>query len=184
MKNKYNSVIRNYFSDYVKWLWGVSLLFVITIIIFVAVRGIDKFFWVIPVMFLIIYLLTIPLLILYCKVIKDIRACNIEKLTVKILEIQYDDNVTFKNNGGATVGRKKYKIIDENHNVYLLSTEKDKDMFFMFAPQPTFHVEIEFLKKSRLVVKMRIIENFKTITEAREQKQNIQHFRKVFRHYF
>ena len=45
-------------------------------------------------------------------------------------------------------------------------------------------VEIEYLKKSRLVLKMRIIEEYETIKEALEQKQNIQQFRKVFRHYF
>lgn len=156
MKNKYNSVIRNYFSDYGKWLLGVTIIFVITIILLVALRGIDQFFWVIPVMFLIIYLMTTPLLILYCKVSRDIKVGNIEKTTVKILEIQYDDRFSFKNNGGATVGKKKYKIVDENHDFYLLSTANDKDMFFMFAPQPTFHVEIEYLKKSRLVLKMRM----------------------------
>jgi hypothetical protein len=184
MKNKYNGVIRNYFSDYGKWLLGVTIIFVITIILLVALRGIDQFFWVIPVMFLIIYLMTTPLLILYCKVSRDIKVGNIEKTTVKILEIQYDDRFSFKNNGGATVGKQKYKIVDENHDFYLLSTANDKDLFFMFAPKPTFDVEIEFLKKSRLVLKMRIIEDFKTIKEAREQKQNIQQFRKVFRHYF
>ena len=184
MKNKYNGVIRNYFADYGKWLLGVTCLFVITIILLVALRGIDQFFWIIPAMFLIIYLITTPLLILYCKVSKDIKVGNIEKITVKILEIQYDDKFSFKNNGGATVGKRKYKIVDENNNIYLLSTANDKDLFFMFAPQPMFYVEIEFLKKSRLVLKMRIIEDCKTIKQAREQKQNIQQFRKVFRHYF
>ena len=184
MKNKYNGVIRNYFSDYGKWLLGVTIIFVITIILLVALRGIDQFFWVIPVMFLIIYLMTTPLLILYCKVSRDIKVGNIEKTTVKILEIQYDDRFSFKNNGGATVGKQKYKIVDENHDFYLLSTANDKDMFFMFASQPTFHVEMEYLKKSRLVLKMRIIEDYETIKEVLEQKQNIQQFRKVFRHYF
>ena len=184
MKNKYNGVIRNYFSDYGKWLLGVTIIFVITIILLVALRGIDQFFWIIPVGFLLIYLITTPLLIRYCKVSKDIKVGNIEKITVKILEIQYDDKYTFQVRGGAIVGKRKYKIVDENHDFYLLSTANDKDLFFMFAPQPTFHVEIEFLKKSRLVLKMRIIEDFKTIKEAREQKQNIQHFRKVFGHYF
>lgn len=184
MKNKNNSVIRNYFSDYGKWLLVVSIIFFITVTILVAVRGIDKFFWIIPVAFLMIYLMTTPLLILYCKVCKDIKVGNIEKITVKNWEIQFDDKTSFKNNGGATVGKQKYRIVDENDNIYLLSTANDKDMFFMFAPQPTFYVEIEFLKKSRLVLKMRIIEDYKTIKEAREQKQNIQQFRKVFRHYF
>lgn len=184
MKNKYNSVVRNYFSDYRKWLLGVSLLFVITVVLFVAMRGIDMFFWIIPVGFFVIYLLSAPLLILYYKVSKDIKSGNIERSTIKILEIQYNDGFTFKNRGGATAGKQKYRIVDENHDVYLLSTANDKDMFFIFAPQPTFYVEIEFLKKSRLVLKMRIIEDYKTIKEAREQKQNIQQFRKVFRHYF
>ena len=74
---------------------------------------------------------------------------NIEQITIKTFKIEQDDTFGFKNRGGAAVGKRKYKIIDENHNVYLLSTANDKDLFFMFAPQPTFHVEIEFLKKSR-----------------------------------
>ncbi|MBE6977832.1 MAG: hypothetical protein E7438_04235 [Ruminococcaceae bacterium] len=184
MKNKYSSVIRNYFSDYVSWLVVVSVLFAIVVALMVSMREIDEFFWAIPALFFIIYLMTTPLLILYCKVSKDIKTGNIEKATIKISEMQYDGRFTFKNNSGATSGKRKYKIVDENHNSYLISTENEKDVFLGFSPRPSFYLEIEFLKKSRLVLKMRIIDNFQTISEACEQKQNIQQFRRVFGHYF
>lgn len=184
MKKQYRDIILIYFSEYVAWLLTVSFLLIVSFVAAVIFSGANEFVWLIPVLFLVIYLLTVPLLILYYKVSKDIKAGDIEKLTIKILEIQYDDRFTFKNRGGATAGRIKYKIIDENHNEYLLSTSNNKDMFIMFYPHPAFDIEIEVLKKSRLVLSMKIIENFKTTKEAREQQRNIKGFQKVFSHYF
>lgn len=184
MKNRYSRIIRTYFSDYVNWLIVVSFLFIVSFIAAVAFNGANKFIWLIPVLFLVIYLLATPLLILFCKAIKDLRADNIEKITIKTFAIRHDDSFTFKNRGGATVGMQKYRIIDENNNIYLLSTSNDKDNFMVLHTQPTFYLEIEVLKKSRLVLSMKIIENTKTIQETRKQQDNIKQFKKAFSHYF
>lgn len=183
MKNRYSRIIHTYFSDYVNWLIVVSFLFIVSFIAAVAFNGANKFIWLIPVLFLVIYLLATPLLILFCKAIKDLRADNIEKLTIKTFAIRHDDSFTFKNRGGATVGMQKYRIIDDNNNIYLLSTSNDKDNFMVLHTQPTFYLEIEVLKKSRLVLRMKIIENTKTIKETRKQ-DNIKQFKKAFSHYF
>ena len=184
MKNQYNRIIRTYFSDYVSWLIIVSFLFIISFVSAIAFNVANKFIWLISVLFLVIYLLTTPLLVLFCKVKKDLRADNIEKLSIKISAIQHDNSFTFKNRGGATVGMQKYRVVDENNNIYLLSTSNDKDTFVALHTQPTFYLEIEVLKKSRLVLSMKIIENSKLIKESRKQQENIKQFKKAFSHYF
>ena len=184
MKNRDSRIIRTYFSDYVNWLIVVSVLFIVSFVAAVAFNGVNRFIWLIPVLFLIIYFLSTPLLILFCKASKDLRADNIKKLTIKISAIRHDDSLTFKNRGGATVGMQKYRIVDENNNIYLLSTSNDKDNFMILHPHPTFCLEIEVLKKSRLVLSMKIIENPKTIKESHKQQDNIKHFKKAFSHYF
>ena len=60
------------------------------------------------------------------------------------------------------------------------STLNDKDNFLVLHTQPTFYLEIEVLKKSRLVLSMKIIENTKTIQETRKQQDNIKQFKKAF----
>ena len=184
MKNQYSKVIQNYFSDYVNWLLAVSFLFIVSFVATVAYDGGYKFIWLIPLLFLVIYLLSIPQLILYLKANRDAKAGNIKKHTIEILEIRYDDRFVFKNRGGARVGKAKYRIVDSNNDVYLLSTSNKNDMFITSHPQPAFHIEIEFLSNSRLVLSMRIIECSKTIKEVCVQQHNITHFKKVFRHYF
>ena len=184
MKNRYSRIIRTYFSDYVNWLIAVSFLFIVSFVATVAFNGVNKFMWLIPVLFLVIYLLSTPLLVLFYKVKKDLRADNIEKLAIKISAIQHDNSFTFKNRGGATVGMQKYRIVDENNNIYLLSTTNDKDTFVVLHTQPTFYLEIEVLKKSRLVLSMKIIENSKAIKESRKQQESIKQFKKAFSHYF
>lgn len=183
MKKRYSKIIRTYFSDYVRWLVAVSFLFIVSFVATIVFNGANKFIWAIPAMFLFVYFLFIPLLILYCKVSKDLKAGDIEKLTIKISEIQFDYRFPFKNRVGAALGRIKYRIIDENNNIYLLSASNDKGIFTMVQPLPD--IEIEVLKKSRLVLSMRIIGTPKTIKKTRKlQKHNIEHFKKTFSHYF
>ena len=43
--------------------------------------------------------------------------------------------------------------------------------------------EIEVLKKSRLVLKMKLIDDPKTKKEARHRKNSIKHFEEIFGHY-
>lgn len=184
MKKQYSATIHTYFSDYVKWLFLVSLLFVVTLVAYVAFNGINKFFWIIPFSFIVIYLFSTPLLMLYCRVKNDIKENNIDQITIRIFDISNDKKFNFKNKGGATIGKHKYRIIDENNNVYLVTTSNDKDLFMGFYPNPTFSLEIIVLRKSRLVLQMKIIENAKSIKESREQQHNIKHLKKIFNHYF
>ena len=184
MNKQYKTVIQTYFSDYVKWLLLVSFLFVVSLVASIAFNGASEFFWVIPVSFIVIYLLSIPLLILYGKVRKDIKDNNIDQITIQTFTIDHDKIFNFKNQGGATIGKTKYRIIDENNNLYLVSTSNDKDLFMGFYPDSSFSLEITVLKKSRLVLGIKILENTKTIKESREQRHNINHFKKIFNHYF
>ncbi len=186
MSKRYINSIRIFFSDYVSWLLIIACLFIVSLVAVVAFGNANGFIWIIPVMFLIILCLCLPfpLLILYCKVRKDLKHNNIDKLTVKIAEIQQYDKFEFKNRVGATVGKRKYRIIDENDNYYLLSTANDKDMFLIFHPDLSFSVEVEVLNKSRLVLSMKLMEEPKTKKAARKQNYNIARFKKVFSHYF
>ena len=130
MNKKYNNVIHIFFSDYLAWLLIVSSLFVVSCVLAIAFGKAQGFIWIIPVLFLVIYCFSLPLLTLYCKTKKDIKNRNIEQITIKNFKIEQDDTFGFKNRGGAAVGKRKYRIIDENGNYYLLSTANEKDMFF------------------------------------------------------
>ena len=90
MKEKYNSVIRTYFSNYVTWLLIVTLLFIVSVVTAIAIRGFHNQILLYIVAFLIIYSLSAPLLILYFKARKDIKTGNIETISIKISEIRYD----------------------------------------------------------------------------------------------
>ena len=184
MNKKYNNVIHIFFSDYLAWLLIVSSLFVVSCVLAIAFGKAQGFIWIIPVLFLVIYCFSLPLLILYCKTKKDIKNRNIEQITIKNFKIEQDDTFGFKNRGGAAVGKRKYKIIDENGNYYLLSAANEKDMFFMFHIDPSFSIEIEFLKISRLVLHMKIIGEPQTNKKVRAKKYNpASDFRKIFNHY-
>lgn len=159
MEKKYITVIHNYFSDYVKWILLVSFLFLTTLVITIAFIGINEFFWIIPVSFIVIYLFSAPLFMLYRKVKKDIKECNIEQITICSFTINHDKSFNFKNSGGTTIGKNKYRIIDENNNFYLISASNDKGLFMDFHSNPSFSLEVKVLKNSRLVLQMRIIEN-------------------------
>lgn len=184
MSKQYKSVIRTFFSDYLSWLLIVSVLFVISLVVTIAFGDANEFILIIPILFLVIYCFSLPLLILYCKVKKDIKNKNIEQITIKTFKIEQDDTFGFKNRGGVAVGKRKYRIIDENGNNYLLSTANEKDMFFMFHFNPSFSIEIEFLKTSRLVLHMKIIDEPQTNKKDRAKKYNAaSDFRKIFNHY-
>ena len=184
MSKQYKSVIRTFFSDYLSWLLIVSFLFIISLALTIALGNANSFIWIIPVLFLAIYCCSLPLLILYCKVKKDIKNRNIEQITIKFFKIEQDDTFGFKNRGGAAVGKRKYRIIDENGNYYLLSTANEKDMFFMFHINTSFSIEIEFLKTSRLVLHMKIIDEPQTNKKVRAKKYNAESdFREIFGHY-
>jgi len=184
MSRQYKSVIRTFFSDYFSWLFGISVLFVISLVVTIASGNANGFIWIIPAIFLIIYCSSLPLLILYCKTKKDIKDKNIEQITIKTFKIEEDDTLEFKNRGEAAVGKTKYRIIDENGNYYLLSAANEKDIFFMFHIKPSFSIEIEFLKTSRLVLHMKIIDEPQTNKKVRTKKYNTaSNFGKVFNHY-
>jgi hypothetical protein len=185
MSKQYKSVIRTFFSDYISWLLIVSSLLIISLVAIIVFCDANGFIWIIPVLFLIIYCFSLPLLILYCKAKKDIKNRNIEQITIKTFKIEQDDTFGFKNGGGATVGKRKYRIIDENGDYYLLSTANEKNMFFTLHFNPTFSIEIEFLKTSRLVLQMKIIDEPQTNKKGRAKKYNTaSDFRKIFSHYF
>ena len=184
MNKKYNNVIHIFFSDYLAWLLIVSSLFVVSCVLAIVFGKAQGFIWIIPILFLVIYCCSLQLLVLYCKVKKDIKDRNIEHITIKNFKIEQDDTFGFKNRGGAAVGKRKYRIIDENGNYYLLSTANEKDMFFMFHIDPSFSIEIEFLKISRLVLHMKIIGEPQTNKKVRAKKYNTaSDFRKIFNHY-
>ena len=73
---------------------------------------------------------------------------------------------------------------DEDDQEYLISAFSDKDCFMGFSPAPDFEIEAEYLKRSRMVLRMNLMEGPQTRREARGQKNNMEHFRKTFRQYF
>ncbi|MGM9642496.1 MAG: hypothetical protein ACI3XI_04725 [Eubacteriales bacterium] len=183
MSKQYKDVIRIFFSDYLCWLVSISVLFVISLVAAIAFVNANGFIWIIPISFLVIYCSSFPLFILYCKARKDLKYNNIDKLAIRILKIEQDDKLVFRNRGGAIAGKRKYRIIDENGDYYLLSTANDKGMFILYNPDFTFSLEVEVLKKSRLVLRMKLIDEPKVKKETKNQKYSIKLFSDIFGHY-
>ena len=185
MKQKNKKIIHIFFSDYFSWILVILFVFVITLAAVIYSGNANGFIWIVPVSFLIILCFSFRLFLLYCKVKKDLKYNNIETLTIRIVDIRQDNTLGFVNNGGANIGKRKYRIIDENDNYYLLSASNDRELPFVFCPDsPAFFVEIVFLKSSRLALGIKIIDQSKMSKEAREQKNNLLQFKKVFSHYF
>lgn len=184
MKKQSHSVIRTFFSDYFSWIIILGVLFVITLVAGIAFGSAKGLIWLIPAMFLLIFSFSFPLLILYCKARKDLKSNNIETLTIHVSDIQLHNTYIFRNQGGGIVGKLKYKLTDENGNFYLLSASNEKDMFVLFHPHPTFDLEIEVLKKSRLVLRMKIIDAPRTKKDNSKANYNLTQFKKVFGHYW
>ena len=128
MNKKYNNVIHIFFSDYLAWLLIVSSLFVVSCVLAIAFGKAQGFIWIIPVLFLVIYCCSLQPLVLYCKVKKDIKDRNIEHITIKSFKIEQDGTFGFKNRGGAAVGKRKYRIIDENGNYVICGGDFNKDL--------------------------------------------------------
>ena len=129
MNKKYNNVIHIFFSDYLAWLLIVSSLFVVSCVLAIAFGKAQGFIWIIPVLFLVIYCFSLPLLILYRKTKKDIKNRNIEQITIKNFKIDQDDTFGFKNRGGAAVGKRKYKIIHMGLRKFLFLKHVNSNVF-------------------------------------------------------
>lgn len=184
MQKKYKNVIKNYFSDYIEWLLIVTFLMIISFIAALYFNHLNKFIWVIPVSFVIIYLLSLPLLILYIRARTDIQKHSVKKAAFHIADLRIENNYTFKNRGGTIIGKIKYRIFDDENNGYLLCASVKKEPFWGFDPAPDFSVEIEYLETSKLVLSMKIQGNQHTPHQAHKQAQNINLFKRVFKIYF
>ena len=109
MNKKYNNVIHIFFSDYLAWLLIVSSLFVVSCVLAIAFGKAQGFIWIIPILFLVIYCSSLQLLVLYCKVKKDIKDRNIEHITIKNFKIEQDAKILIVD--CAKLGRRSKKNI-------------------------------------------------------------------------
>ena len=184
MCKRYKNVIRNFFSDYVSWLLIITLVFAVSFALLIAIDHTNGIIWAFPVLFLIFYVLaSFPFLPLYCKVRKDIKKGKIDTLMIKSFKIEEDGTFQLKNKGGGIVGKRKYRIIDEQDNYYLLSASSDRYIPVVFYPGPTFFVEIEVSRTSRLVLSMKLIEDPKVKKETKPQEENRMRFIAAFSQY-
>ena len=184
MKKKYRNIIKNYFSDYVTWLIVLTFLFIVSFIAGIAFNGLNWFIWIIALLFVIIFLFSLPLFILYTQAKTDFKNQAIEKDVLRIVDLQIDRKVNLHNNGGAIIGKIKYRLIDEVNNSYLLCAPSESEFFSGFQTAPDFFAEIEYLKTSKIVLSMRIPENQYTSKEFRKQLHNINLFKGIFKNYF
>lgn len=144
-------------------------------------NGESKYNYSILACFFIMLLLSIPLLRFYFKVRKDVKGNNIETVTIKVKDICEDKEFNFRNNGGVVIGKGKYRIIDENDNIYLCSSSNKKNTF-LDTCDLNFSIDVVVLKNSRLLLSMKI-NKFKTLRQSREQAHNIRELKKHFSHY-
>lgn len=180
MKKEYKAVIRAFFSDYACWLFGVTALLAAAFAIGMR-GGIGGGVWVIPILLLLLYALSAPLFVLYCKAKRDMKNGQVEKVLVQAAVLLEDARLNFRNRGGAIVGKKKYRIIDENGNVYLLSASDNRDALAVWQPACDFPLEIEVLKQARLVLHMRVAE---PAAGAHAERRDRSAFRQKFSLYF
>ena len=189
MKKPYSRIVHHYFSEYVSMILTLFLVFAVSFVGIAAISGFNQTIWLIPLVFLFLCLLYTPFFRSYIRAYRELKAENTEKRKIKISEIIIDEKASlYAKHRHSPVrrlaGKEKYKMIDENQNVYLLTAANDKVRFIGFHPMPTFYVVIEFLKESGLVLSMKLIENTKSVKEKREQERNIRFFKSAFCHYF
>ena len=180
MQEKYKHVIKNYFSDLIAWLLGVTFLMFVSLTAALVFQASNPFVWVIPAAFGIIYLFSLPLFILHIKVRTDIRKKAIQKTVLQIADLQTDDKFMFKNRGGAIAGKVKYRIFDEENNSYLLCASDERIPILACPSSPGFFVEIEYLESSKFVLRMKILDENSTLKEARKQSRSIEPFKRTF----
>ena len=174
------AMFRKYFSDFYKWIIGVTILFFITYAIELY-GGWNIYwgkYWIIPACFLVIYLTILPLYILFFSAVKDMKEDNIQESTVLIKKIVRDKKNNFYNNGGAMIGKEKCILIDSNDNKYRVVL----DQKFIVETRPSEYyknaqVVIRYLPKSRIVLHMRL-KSLKISNVAN------QHLYKDFHEYF
>ena len=73
MQRNNKKVIKNYFSDYITWLIFTTSLMIVSFTAALIFNASNRFIWVIPAVLGIMYMLSLPLLILYIKVRKDMH---------------------------------------------------------------------------------------------------------------
>ena len=180
MKNQDSRVIRSYFAQTFSWLLSVSILFAVILVPLILYGGMTFHICIFSAGYLIVCFCVTPQLFLYYKARKDIKAENIETLVIQVSELQIDH----RHNMRGTTGETRYRLLDENQNVYLLVAGKTEETLVILQSPSNFRVELRYLKNAGLVLNMKLIEDLETVKEERNQRKNRMRFKRVFVHYF
>lgn len=179
-QNAEKAIFRKYFSDLYKWIFAVTVLFVITYTVELLGGWNISWgrYWIIPVCFLVIYLLILPFYILFFSAVKEMKKDCIQEATVLVQAIVRDKKYNFYNKGGAMVGKEKCILIDSNDNEYRVVL--DQRIIVEMHPSEYYknaQVVIRYLPKSRIALHMKL-KSLKISDTA------TQHLYKDFHEYF
>ena len=183
MKSKQKSAIKRYFADYTAWLVLLAVMAVIVTLLALLIRGKDPLIWVIPAGFALIWLCSLPVLFYYIRVMRDWKAQAVEKAVISVVDIQIDDTYAFKSHGIVRMGAIKYELIDGEGKRYLLCADEKSVGVMHFFSEVDMRLEVEYLKSSGLMLRMRILNCETKRKKDRRQQWVLEQFKGNFRHY-
>jgi hypothetical protein len=183
MKSKQKTAIQRYFADYTAWLIIVAVMSVAVTLLALLIRGKEPLIWVIPAGFALIWLCSLPVLLYYIRVMRDWKAQAIGKAVITVADIQVDDTYAFKSHGVARMSGIKYELIDREGKRYLLCADEKSLGVMHFFPELDMQLEVVYLERSKLILRMRILKCESKRKKDRRQQWMLEQFKGNFRHY-
>lgn len=183
MKSKQRTAIKLYFADYTAWVILLAVLAVIVTLLALLIRGKDPLIWLIPAGFALIWLCGLPVVIYHIRVMRDWKRQAIGKAVIAVADIQVDDTYAFKSHGVVRMGGIKYKLLDREGKRYLLCADEKSLGVMHFFSELDMQLEVVYLERSRLILRMRILKCESKQKKDRRQQWTLEQFKGNFRHY-
>lgn len=176
---KVKPMIYKYFSDFIKWIIAVLVLFIIAFCLSLNSQAAYGKHWLIPVCFVLANLLQCRYYSLLLKAISDKRNKRICEKTIVLKSAAIDKKYNFFNNGGAHVGSYHGRLTDTEDREFRFQT---KD-FMMLADENALcgvSVNVRYLEKSRILIQLRVNQAGNNETD----NIKLEKFRKILIEYY
>ena len=153
----YRGIFRKYFSDYTKWNVVYLFLFLITLLIDRKWGSSWGRYWLIPSLFLGIWLIALKLHVFYFQAQNELNHNKIQEKAIHVESLLLDKQYNFINDGGALVGLEKNVIVDTEGNKYRLMRDRVSVLSQSQDYYCGAHVQLLYLEKTHLILHMKLL---------------------------
>jgi len=150
-------MMKKYFKDYFRWNLGLIALLSVAFTVGICVDMWGKY-WIIPVVFLLIKLMSIRYDILFITAVKELKQKRTAEVSVTVSEAVHDKKYQYQNRGGAMVGDEKCLLIGTDGLQYRVSA--NKGIAIISRPQNYYkgaQVTLRYLERSRIVTDIQMM---------------------------